>query len=157
MLRFPTGLIQLWVKSKTGSALLYGKMTAHGIGCVFKICMPGQGIVCTLAAASLKITQIQDYDGLFSEALLEVLALPPWAIGTVAAEVLFSFRHGLSAEARGLTFFRRGIQVLVAVRTEFLKFQNEHAVHQFLSRYIFELIQYFVQQFVVPLFSRIGV
>ena len=84
--------------------------------------MPVQGIV-YLSAASLKRTEIQDSDGLFSEALLEVFALAPWASGTVPAEVLFSFRHGLAAEARRLTFFGKGIQVLVAVRTEFLKFR----------------------------------
>lgn len=130
-------------------------MTAHGIRCGFKICVPVQSMACTLAAASLKRTQNSGPYGLFSKTLLEVLALAPWASGTVASEVLFSFCHGLAAEARGMTFFGKGIQVLIAVCTEFLKFKNEHAVYQFLPRYVFELIQYFVQQFVVLLLPRI--
>ena len=109
------------------------------------------------AAGLLGRKQCPASEGLFFESLLEVLALAPRASRKVAAEVLFSLCHGLAAEAWFVVFFSEGIQILVAVGTEFLKFENEHPVYELLSRYVFELRQYFVQQFVIPLFPRIGV
>ena len=60
--------------------------------------------------------------------LLKFFCLSPWACHCIATSDVFG----------------KGIQIFVTVHSEFLKFENEHAVHKFFSRHLFELLQYFV-------------